>query len=522
MAYTRRQELMCTESQMRAKPNVVLRENEAIYIKMNDGTLRQKIGDGVTTIINLPFTQVFDGSVVQTTGYSESDAMSQKAVTDELDNIKDGKTSALVLGDIANGKITKSVNGFEYGIRHNQGGSVYFAWYAGVTLKPISFKAGDTIKGIADGYRYLLVDSNGNYDQSVGYLTTDYTISADCERYLQISRPDQSHISSINDLDGLLVIERDIFSDGGSVTEANDVAYVATTGNDDNSGTSRSTPFATIQKAIDGGFKTILVREGVYDDGIVMQNITGVTIALDHAYDSFSAGTDEDSPKVVIDGTNKSVKYGVMMSGCARCTFENIEIRNCNRVGFSVEKSEALRFDDCIVHDMGLNTESAPIGGFIMKSTNADFYNCVAYNIGTDAAGQQRGHFDGFGFSVTGTANLYNCSAWNCEDDGVSHHDACCGVVDGGEWYNCGKGGVATPTHGAKVNVKNVYSHDNLCGLYADNDNAVTDRGNILVFNSVFKNNREYDIHNGSYYQIVAVNCVYDTVRMPSKITAFN
>lgn len=87
MAYTRRQELMCTEAQMIAKPNVVLRENEAIYIKMNDGTLRQKIGDGVTAIINLPFTKVFDGSVVQTTGDSETAVMSQKATTDELNSI---------------------------------------------------------------------------------------------------------------------------------------------------------------------------------------------------------------------------------------------------------------------------------------------------------------------------------------------------------------------------------------------------------------------------------------------------
>jgi hypothetical protein len=87
MAYTRRQELMCTEAQMRAKPNVVLRDREVIYIKMNDGTLRQKIGDGVTTIINLPFTQVFDGSVVQTKGDSKTAVMSQEATTRELNQL---------------------------------------------------------------------------------------------------------------------------------------------------------------------------------------------------------------------------------------------------------------------------------------------------------------------------------------------------------------------------------------------------------------------------------------------------
>ena len=85
MAYTRRQELMCTEAQMTAKPNVVLRDGEAIYIKMKNGTIRHKIGDGVTRIIDLPFSKVFDGSILQSLGDSETAVMSQKAVTEEFD-----------------------------------------------------------------------------------------------------------------------------------------------------------------------------------------------------------------------------------------------------------------------------------------------------------------------------------------------------------------------------------------------------------------------------------------------------
>ena len=84
MAYTRRQELVCTEAQMNAKPNVILRANEVIYITMNDGTTRQKMGDGTTPIIDLPFTKVFDGNVAQTLGDNPADAISQKVVTDEF------------------------------------------------------------------------------------------------------------------------------------------------------------------------------------------------------------------------------------------------------------------------------------------------------------------------------------------------------------------------------------------------------------------------------------------------------
>lgn len=53
--YTRRQELICTENQMIAKPGVVLRDGEVIRIRMNNGQIYEKMGDGVTPIIDLPY-----------------------------------------------------------------------------------------------------------------------------------------------------------------------------------------------------------------------------------------------------------------------------------------------------------------------------------------------------------------------------------------------------------------------------------------------------------------------------------
>jgi len=99
MAYTRRQELICTEDQMNAKPNVILRDGEVIRIRMNNGSVYEKIGDGATPIIDLPYNinseiktetlaelerRVGELGVVQTTGDSPTAVMSQRAVTDEV------------------------------------------------------------------------------------------------------------------------------------------------------------------------------------------------------------------------------------------------------------------------------------------------------------------------------------------------------------------------------------------------------------------------------------------------------
>lgn len=62
--YTRRQELTCTEAQIATYADIVLHENEKIYVRMNSGVIRMKLGDGVTNLRDLPYTKVFDGDLV--------------------------------------------------------------------------------------------------------------------------------------------------------------------------------------------------------------------------------------------------------------------------------------------------------------------------------------------------------------------------------------------------------------------------------------------------------------------------
>ena len=54
--------------------------------------------------------------------------------------------------------------------------------------------------------------------------------------------------------------------------------YVAATGSDSNSGTSADSPFKTIQKAIDSGFKNIIVSPGQYQEQVSISGLDGVSI----------------------------------------------------------------------------------------------------------------------------------------------------------------------------------------------------------------------------------------------------
>lgn len=371
---------------------------------------------------------------------------------------------------------------------------------------------------VAAGYKALVIFVDNEFFCGTWseFNTGEFTVNPDTPYYcIELRKNDNSDFTIANLPENVIEVSSIIGSQLGGT------CYVQPTGSDNNDGLSRSSPFATIQKAIDEGFSNIIVKEGIYADGFTLQDRNDVSIILDHYYDTFSFETDEENPKIVIDGSTNSISTGCLVQRCTGCTLKNIEIKNMSNRGFVIDKCSELKVTDCIAHDCGVGATSGSVGGFVITNTDADFDNCVCYNIGTDTAGTGAYHFDGFNIHGTGTTNFINCKAWNCMDDGISHHDACCGLIDGGEWYNCGKGGIASPTHGAKVNVSNVYCHNNSVGIYADNDSAVTDRGNIILSNCVCVNNSSYDMRIGDYYDVIAINCVYSTIHGAENITRY-
>ena len=280
----------------------------------------------------------------------------------------------------------------------------------------------------------------------------------------------------------------------------NDNVYVdCDNGDDDNDGRTRSASLKTISKAINLKAKNIYVKPGTYTENVTIMDTNGIKIMADKYYSSYDPTIAPDTPKVIIDSTGNN--NGFFIVNCDSCIFEDIEVKNATNNGWYISKSNNLMFNGCISHD--ISTEM----GFFISNTNATFNNCLAYNIGTYGGSEHR---DGFNIHNTGTTKFINCSAHDCEDDGISHHDACKGIIDGGEWYRCGKGGIASPTHGADITIMNAYCHDNAFGIYAYNEYP----NNAKTFNisgCALKNNSSYDIGVSNNTANIW-NCIYDTI----------
>lgn len=138
--------------------------------------------------------------------------------------------------------------------------------------------------------------------------------------------------------------------------------------------------------------------------------------------------------------------------------------------------------------------------GFSLDNTNGNFYNCLSF----------KSRNDGFNIHGYGETNFYNCIGCNNYDDGISHHDGCVGTINGGEWFNNGKGGISSPTFGAYIDIYNVECHNNKYGVY---QSSSSDRRMCKgrVFNSVLYNNTEKDIivNNG---EMKLYNTKYTTI----------
>lgn len=267
---------------------------------------------------------------------------------------------------------------------------------------------------------------------------------------------------------------------------ANTTIYVnGNTGDDTNVG-KQSSPLKTIQKAIDRGANLILVESGVYSETVNIE-IDNVHICLG-SYPNF----DTSVPKL-----EKIQVNNMIITNCNNITIENVEVIGNTASAFYAKNVSNLNMVECSAHD-GSNI------GFELYNVNGRFSGCTSYNL--DYQGNPDDHVDGFNIHGYGYTEFINCSAWNCGDDGISHHDGCTGLISGGEFYGCGKGGVSSPTYGAEITIDGVYCHDNIYGIY-----AVSSGSKAYIKNCVLKNNSSHDLVVGSGVVGFAWNNIYDT-----------
>lgn len=283
-------------------------------------------------------------------------------------------------------------------------------------------------------------------------------------------------------------------------------ASVASTGDG-----SAAAPFKTIAEAIATGAESVFVAAGTYGTFSANDRERPLIIRL------WSMGTyakgDTDVGKIVVSFS--AAENGIVMRNCADVRMSDVEVSGSNEATngycYRLENIKHLEMDRCYAHDNTVVTAGTPPtvtrndrSGFALNNCNGVLRDCVAYNVG----------LDGFNIHGFGDTQFINCLAHDCADDGISHHDACTGLILGGEYYQCGKAGVASPYYDARVDVINVYSHDNLYGIYSagdeTEDHTIIRKPTGRFTGCALKNNSTADLYvsRGTY---TAWGNLYDT-----------
>lgn len=145
--------------------------------------------------------------------------------------------------------------------------------------------------------------------------------------------------------------------------------------------------------------------------------------------------------------------YGLRLENLSKVDLQDISIKFSKQSNFYIKNCMDMHLQNCISQYTNV------INGFQLNNSNGLLENCQAYN----------SRDDGFGAQDYGVTTYINCIGNYNADDGISHHYGERATIIGGEYAHNGKGGVASPTYGAYVNIYNVYTHHNSRGIYATN-----------------------------------------------------
>ncbi len=220
--------------------------------------------------------------------------------------------------------------------------------------------------------------------------------------------------------------------------------YVATSGSDNNSGTSKSAPFATLQHANDVVKQgdVVYIRGGHYyfnNKNLIYTNPSGKVVDKARALYAgptilSTSGTSKSiikycnfpNEKPIFDFykiTEKKRITGILVTG-SYIELKGIEIIHCPvNLAINHTQSECVRnlgnnnrYERLTMHD------SEAIGFYLSQGANNLVYNCDAYNLCDTTSGDGSGeNSDGFGCHphAGGIGNIIKgCRAWFCADDG--------------------------------------------------------------------------------------------------------
>lgn len=373
-------------------------------------------------------------------------AADAKKTGDQLNDLKSKFDTVTNLGSTS-----VFATDFEQGYRHERSNCalVVNANYV-ITKQPISLKAGQVVT-MASGYglQFLIIDANpsNNGAYVCRRRSTPYTITADIQAYIEVRYEAASTAISVSTAEEKVTITTyypivktasDAYSRAMKI-----IKYVATTGNDTNSGNSSSEPYATIGKALTELADEIYIKPGTYAENLGEVN-TGyryrkVKIVGDHVILQSTATLHFRFCDVEIVGIyfDHQATSGEVAA---------LQLYNCTG-----------RVADCVA-------DGCPGNGFRFDGSRLTVERCIAMNCGIDGF---NGHTLTTGYETEVT--LIDCIAHDNGDDGASIHESGKMYVIGGEYYNNVQTGLA-PHDLCEFEALNVHCHDNGIGIEAIKD----------------------------------------------------
>lgn len=316
--------------------------------------------------------------------------------------------------------------------------------------------------------------------------------------YVRFRKADRS---AFTDTDVATLLESlTVTLDYDTISTTEQTVYVSPTGADTNNG-SKTSPFATLQKAVDSGALIVKASAGDYTGFSVQNRENSLTIMLD-SMPVYSTDNPE-VPKIKIT-TGVTGGYGIYANNCTEINLFDVWVDGVMADCMWLQNIGNVNCTRCFVSNNTANNSM----GIRLISVNGVFRDCKAWNIVKD----------GFNIHRYGNTQFVNCVAYDCGDDGISHHDGCTGLISGGEYYRCYKGGISSPYGGSKIDIENVYIHDcTQYGIYSMSTSEMLKSAG-RISNCVIKNNGTYDII-ASYTDLIGWNNIYDTKSIGTQAT---
>lgn len=343
------------------------------------------------------------------------------------------------------------------------------------TPKSICFPVDITIVP-ADGYRMYIHWTDGRpYSTSnTGWVTSPITVNANQWFMMTLRKvaSDTGYEANAIDFVNKFSVTPSPLRIAEDAVFHKKTVYVSTGGSDETGVGTLGNPYKTFAKAISVGAEHIVARSGTYNEAI---SINGGDIRISAYWETFVSGSVTDRPKIIIDGAN-TIETALTIENCSNVILEDVLVRNCTNDGAIINKCDYAYIQNCEFSNNGRN-------GITINYSNGVIKNSYGNSNGND----------GFNMNYFGDTHFYNCGGHDNGDDGISHHQGTTGSINGGEWYNNVKGGIASPAHGSKVDIYNIYSHNNGYGIYANAD-ADTVARTFRVWNSVLTNNSHYGL----------------------------